>query len=130
VRNPNDIKIIHSHKPTKKNLPCGWLLPNEFIKVKWGNHEKWAGEYILSDEKLIEEDEQFEEKYFNYLSKDFLISCKNFILLNSPCDDDELFISYNSKVKPTTFQKNFIVDLLIKISDKDALNKFIEDVEE
>jgi hypothetical protein len=66
------IKIIQSHKQIK-DLPVGWLLPNEFIKVKWGKHEEWAGEYILSDEKLIEEDEQFEEKYFSYLSKDFLI---------------------------------------------------------
>lgn len=89
-------------------------------------HEKWACEYIRSDEKLVEENNQFEEKYFSPLTKDFLICCKNFILLHDPCECGELFINYNSKVKPTTFQKNFIVDLLIKINDKDALNRFVE----
>lgn len=123
----NDIKIIHSHKQVD-NLPLGWLLPDKFIEVRWGKHEKWAGEYIIQND-LLQENNEFENKCFSALSKDFLICCKNFILLHDPCDCGELFIGYNSLVKPTKFQKDFIFDLLLKIQDADAMKKFMEYLE-
>lgn len=117
----NNYKIIHSYIKAKHDL--GFLKPDgTFYKVRWGKHEKWAGKYIV-DNDLREEQEKFEIENFAPLARDFLICQKNFIILNCPCDDDELFIIYR---KMTKRQKEFLIELLIKINDQESIKKVLE----
>ena len=83
----------------------GWLSPNgKFFEVSWGNHEKWAIEYIskhFPDNKL----------YTGY--GDFLTN-KGWILLHDPSRSG-VRISCDCYKKPTKKQKEFLYDYFIAV---------------
>lgn len=116
-----DYHIIHCYKKAEHTL--GFLEPNgKFHAVCWGKHEKWAGEYI-AEHDLRDEQEEFELTNYSALSRDFLVCKKNFIILNCPCDDGELYIIYHKISKK---QKNFLIDYLLKIEDQGSIEKVME----
>lgn len=117
-----DYKIIHVYKQSSKH-PIGWLDPyGRFHRVTWGKHEKWAGEYV-AEKNLRDEQEEFELEHYSCLYRDFLVCKKNWIILNCPCDDGELYIIYR---KMTKKQKDYLIDYLLKLKDTASINKIME----
>ena len=75
--------VIHS-KIQDENLPMGFLAPNgEFYNVKWGKHEKFAGEYCMRHNLLEEESAWEDEGFGNVLYRDFLVKKKGFMLFRN-----------------------------------------------
>lgn len=114
--------IVICSKCMNKKYPIGFIKPNgDFIHVSWGNHEQYAGEYILSNDLMDEEESwQKENKCFSAYSKDFLILSKGWVLLDSPGKNDDLYITFNYN-KITKKQIDFLIDYFIIINDQQAL---------
>lgn len=114
--------VIHS-KIQDENLPMGFLAPNgEFYNVKWGKHEKFAGEYCMRHNLLEEESAWEDEGFGNVLYRDFLVKKKGFMLLDCPMDNNESFAMFETD-KITVKQVMWLVDYYVKLQDHESLNK-------
>lgn len=117
--------VIHS-KIKDENLPMGFLTPTgKFYDVKWGKHEKFAGEYCVEHNLLDEENQWEDEEFGNILYRDFLIKKKGFMLLDCPTDDNESFAMFETE-KITVKQVMYLVDYYVKLNDYESLNKLKE----
>lgn len=105
----------------------GWLSPTgEFIELTWGEHEEWAGEYILRH-GLGKDQAIFKEEGGENYSKDYLIHRRNFILLDNPSLDGHVNIVLQRSRFMTNAQEKFLVDFLLEIGDNETMNELFGD---
>lgn len=103
--------------------PCGWLSPKgELIECDWGDHEGKAYE-IICDLGKREELRQFEKEYYSYYSRDFLVEILGYILLDCPCQNGYLSITFPTRTSKA--QRIYLEEYLTKIKDYDTLEEFI-----
>lgn len=101
----------------------GWLSPTgEFIELPWGEHEEWAGEYILKH-GLDKDQAIFKEEGGEDYSKYYLIHRRNFILLDNPSMDGHVNIVLQRSRFMTNAQEKFLVEFLLGIDDNEAMNE-------
>lgn len=104
--------------------PCGWLSPKgELIECDWGDHEGMAYEIICNLDKR-EEFRQFEKKYYSDYSRDFLVEILGYILLDCPCSNGYLSITFPTRISKA--QRIYLEEYLTKIKDYDTLEEFME----
>ena len=105
----------------------GWLFPTgEFFETSWGEHEEWAGEYILRH-GLDRDQAIFEEEGGEKYSKYYLIHRRNFILLDNPSMDGHVNIVLQRSRFMTNAQEKFLTDFLIEIDDAEAMKDLFRD---
>lgn len=109
----------------------GWLSPSgEFSPAEFGDHEKWAQEYI-EDHNLDEEYTQWYSKKYTEKQKfglglmgDFLVYVKGFVLLHNPAQG--LAQVTSNEVKPLTKkQREFLFDYYVERNQENIANQFI-----
>ena len=102
----------------------GWLSPSgEFFSVAWGEHERFAGDYIFKH-NLTKERKNYKINGGEREYKDFLIQVKRFVLLDNPSNDGKTNISYKTL---SNAQKKFLEEYFIKINDNEALKEILND---
>lgn len=100
-------------------IELGWLSPaGEFVACGWGNHEEAAYD-IVTRYKLDNEYQQFRTELPTEvlaLYRDFLVSKKNWVLLDNP-EGFGRISSVGNMHRLTKRQKEFLYDYYIKAGD-------------
>ena len=106
-------------------ITTGWLdTSGKFVELEWGQHSKWAGEYII-EHNLLDRKREFEKKTNLMYDNDFLIGELNFVLFDCPSSDGHVIITYHNS-HLTKAQEDFISDYLIRIKDNYTLKRILK----
>ena len=104
----------------------GWLSPSgEFFECPWGEHESWAGDIVIKNDKLCKERKNFKVEGGSDYYKDFLIQRKNYCLLDNPSNDGHLSICFKVG-KLTKAQKDWLTDYFISKNDSETLAELLK----
>ena len=106
-----------------KTKDYGWLEPNgTFHEVDWGEHQKWAYEY------LEEHAPQYSEKILLYEAGDILTEQFGWVLLHSP-GGGIAFPTKGETRRYSSKQKEFLYDYYISRDCKREANEIYQDEE-
>ena len=101
-------RMLDTEEHTTKDY--GWLEPSgKFHAVKWGDHQKWAYEYL---ESKVKNDEEYSKLPRLYEAGDSLIK-EGWILLHNPSQGIAIATKDSSK-DYTKAQKEFLFDYYIE----------------
>ena len=116
-----ELEMLYSSK-FDSNYPSGWLLPNgELLECDWGDHEKFAGEYIREN-NLLDEQREFEKEYSTYYCKDYVIMRKHWVLLDCPSGNCQLHVTFR-KHKITKIQREYLLNYFLTFKDTENMDK-------
>ena len=101
-------RMLDTEEHTTKDY--GWLEPSgKFHAVKWGDHQKWAYEYL---ESKVKNDEEYSKLPRLYEAGDVLIK-EGWVLLHNPSQGIAIATKDSSK-DYTKAQKEFLFDYYIE----------------
>lgn len=101
----------------------GWLEPNgTFHPVEWGEHQKWADEWL---QNVLSEDEY--EKIDIYMAGDYLIEKKGWVLLHNPAQGIAIPTKDATK-RYTKAQQDFLYQYYIDRNCHKEANSIFEEV--
>lgn len=132
IRLPNYIKtknLEHYYFNIKNNIqnkfdicPYGFINPQgEYIPVEWCKHSKWANDYIQEHYTI---EQQLTGNPESYIGTDYLIYIKNWILIDSPTQDEGR-VQIGNKI--TKAQKETLYDYFIFFNRIEEANKLYEE---
>lgn len=120
------ISIAEDRADLEKENAFGWLSPDgTFYPVNFGEHQKWAAQYLLSlrrNGKISHEEAKLDR---NYNVGDILVK-RGWVLLHSP-QRDNVKIEKNPIKRLTKRQQDFLYDYLRKIGEADKANMVISE---
>ena len=127
-----EVSVEEAQKEYNENhqdKPYGWLSPTgTFHKVPFGEHEKFANEYIRShgwNEDFREwQKQEYEKESYAAIARDYLTKTKGFVLIDSPSGIGYYVVNGKPMTKQQEeFLYNYFTDMGMKNRAEMYLNE-------